>query len=191
MSDKGMDRDRSRRLRAVDRQVGELAARRASLLDRAAELTGADRDIEQVLADARAKMNEHGVAVISVAGEHTFSYTVGLTRLRHPELIITGLLSGTAHDVLNNIARLVLDGRRLATGERLGGILGLGYQVVIAGPVITAGNEAYKINVAWRVFANPGRPLQVVYPDADSRFPWEPGYRMTTQTLLAPAPGGQ
>jgi len=145
--------------------------------------------VERILADAREKIDKHGVAIIAT-NDPVFAYTVGLTRLRHPELIVTGLPPTTAHGILDNAAQLVLAGRYLIAGDRLGGILtNPAYQVVIAGPVSTAGNEAYKPVIARRIYAQVAWSLQVVYPDADDRFPWDPGYNMTMQPLLAPAPG--
>jgi hypothetical protein len=167
-------------------RLGDLNRQRASLQAVRVAVNEAAW-VEGLLDEVRARMNKHGYAIISVADVlHPFSYTVGLTNLQHPELIITGLPADDAQVILSNAAQLVLDGRYLIAGDRLDGIIA-GYPVVIAGPAATAGTE-YKMRIALRVFAQVAWALQVVYPDADGRFPWDAGYSMTIQPLLAPPP---
>ncbi len=143
------------------------------------------RTIEAVL--------EHGWQVISVAGDaacshpdhhdHTpddegdsgppFAYTLGLGhRAGHPELLMSGLDRRVMHHALNNIARRVLAGRRLAAGDVLEDVLA---SVPVAIEQVT--DAALLETVTWSGWFHRRKPeaLAVVWPDRRGVFAWQPG----------------
>jgi len=103
-----------------------------------------------------------------------FAYTVGLTGHDLPELIIAGLPPRVAHTLLNDLAGLVLDqGLRFGHGQRISFLLA-GYDaVIIDGP---ATDVLYPGAAYDRYGTDRVRLQQVVWPDPQGRFPWEPGY---------------
>lgn len=114
-----------------------------------------------------------------------FCYTVGLTALGHPEIVITGRAASESASVLNALAR------RVAVGD----------DSLRAGiHSWAAGFDLYFVDVAqceeWLVIANrlysPGRvrAIQAVWRDAQGNLPWEGDVVSTiVQPILGPPPG--
>ncbi len=120
-----------------------------------------------------AKIEESGWLVISTAlpPPHTttsFSYTVGLSRLDHFEFIQFGLPPETGHIALDDLASRVRDGERFEGGEHLDDLFA-GYP----GRLVKA-TKIEPFVIARRLYPIV-RGLQLVWPDADARFPWEVG----------------
>ncbi|MCP2168260.1 DUF4262 domain-containing protein [Goodfellowiella coeruleoviolacea] len=122
--------------------------------------------------------------------EPPYAYTVGLSVFRrHPELLTVGLSEQAARTVLNALGARVRSGERLAAGQII--------QDERAGRpwAITPVPESASVallplaNVCHRPPGGPPVPaLQVVWSDADWRFPWDDGYRepIHVQPVLAP-----
>lgn len=152
--------------------------------------------IGEFLASVAERVREHGWIVQGVVGEEpseTFGYTVGLHAKGLPELWI-GTLNPTTQgaDVLNDIAAAAVGGLPLEVG--LVGRTAADWQMPLrlVGPVDL---DDAGVNVA-KVFARedsndePLQVLQVLWPDADGRFPDEDGYDHDAfpQRVLAPEP---
>jgi hypothetical protein len=147
----------------------------------------------RVRAELMGLIEEHGWAVHNVmAGPEEgddveSSYTVGLTALRHPEVIILGMPAEHASAFLNLIGDEVRRGGRFGHGTVTGQFTSEDAPVVfIRAEVIerlTAVTEVYG-----RVDA-----LQMVWPDSTGRLPWQDGYRNPpeSQPLLAGTPPGE
>jgi hypothetical protein len=101
-----------------------------------------------------------------------FAYTTGLFHnYGHAELIIFGLAVEDMHAVLNDCGELVKSGRKLEPGQKLGGILGEGYDVLFRE---VKAPQSYDQHVTYTKAFYKGRDfplLQVVWPDARGRFP--------------------
>jgi len=136
-------------------------------------------DSEAVLHDIEWKIIEHGWAVVAVGeGDDSaaFAYTVGLHDKGLPELFISALPPSVAQPVLNDAARRHLE-TPLVPGEPVFDLI-VGYEMVAIemddnGPLYVA-RALESIDV---------RALQLVYPDAQRRFPWEEGCALTQQQL--------
>lgn len=122
------------------------------------------------------------------AGTSAFAYTVGLHGLGHPELLIAALTPDASKAVLNQLGRLVRDGRKLQPGDEFGGVIAAGYTLTICGPLTADGLARYPLGVAAALYGEQPPALQVVWPDAEHRYPWDAAYRELTQPLLAPPP---
>src|SRR4028118_1619882 len=89
--------------------------------------------------------------------EPAFGYTIGLSGLGHPELVVVGLDAPATHALLAAVAGEVLDGRTLVPGELLGRARGRPDLVVEEcpnpGEVLLAANRWYR-----RPAAAPGPP---------------------------------
>jgi Domain of unknown function (DUF4262) len=102
-----------------------------------------------------------------------FAYTVGLGhRSGHPELLMSGLDAQVMHRALNDIASRVMNGRRLAPGDVLEGVLA-GVPVVLE----RVANDALSETVIWSGWFHRRKPeaLMVVWPTKSGIFAWQPG----------------
>ena len=119
----------------------------------------------------------YGWYVIGVVGDtpgETFFYTVGLTAAEHPELVVSGLPQQTAHNILTELAiRVVRHGADIS-GELADVIRGLPVRIVDVSAADVPTNVAFRIYGEERVSA-----CQVVWPDPDGRFPWEPEFGLS------------
>lgn len=124
-----------------------------------------------------ADVAQYGLHIIRVAAEEDspeFAYSVGLYHtFAHPEVIMLGLRSETMHRLLNDVATALRAGRRFAAGDVSDAFLE-GYDVTFR--LVPA--DSYEPYLGWANWFNEGRDypaLQMVYPDREHRWPWEPG----------------
>lgn len=140
------------------------------------------------LAYVRGLLAEHPWVVIGVEREGcrpAYSYTVGLTELALPELVITGLSNERAAGVLATAAGqlvneevpqpgawLLLPGQRLAE-------------------VVQVAEPGVHLEVAADLFGEPLAALQLVYADVRGRLPWDRDFRdgRAGQPVLGPRSG--
>jgi hypothetical protein len=144
--------------------------------------------VDRALAELRQLIDEHGWAVRHVGAggdeDHSaFSYTVGLTRFEHPELVVVGMPFASSQTFLNLAGDLVREGRRFRAGT-LTGDLTDGAQVAFLQVHDDSGLTAVE-QVYGRVEA-----LQLVWPDSQGRMPWDDGHANPpeAQPFLGPVP---
>ena len=105
-----------------------------------------------------------------------FAYTVGMWHsFGQPEIIVIGLLDEVAHDLLDKLADEVEAGRRFAAGEQHDGLVH-GYPVRLLG-VGDAQAAQWLPLVGWAYERSDVPCLQLVYPDRQGRWPWQPDVR--------------
>lgn len=148
-----------------------------------------DDQLAVYLDDIRDKIARYGHAVQQVGGapgSPVWSYTIGLRAVLLPELIIVGGVAGQAQQqILNTLAARMRTGDELAVGKRDPAVLE-GVEVTYL-EVADTTTELFTIaNHVQSAF----RALQVVWPDTENRFPWEPGYGFApgAQPLLGEPP---
>ncbi len=123
-------------------------------------------------------IRDHGVhvqAVLATApGEIPWTYTIGLFREHgHPEIVISGLPVQTAHSVSNEIARQVAKGRRIVDGEVDDRLVNAPVTFKAVPPELY-GDE---VGLATKRYGGKTFPLlQLVWPDARGRWPWDAAY---------------
>lgn len=119
------------------------------------------------------------------SGEPGYAHTVGLAhRSGHPELLVSGQPVDLAAAVLDDVAhRVVVEGRRLAPGDVVEGALAWHPLVV---DEVTPSAASQTLRLASWFHRRPARALQLVWPDAQGLFPWQPGAHDTTD-LQPPA----
>ncbi|WP_026541374.1 DUF4262 domain-containing protein [Paenarthrobacter nicotinovorans] len=131
-------------------------------------------------------IEEHGWAVRHVGAGHdaAFSYTVGLTALEHPEIVMEGLPFEVAQAFLNFMGEEVKAGRRFTPGSIATDLTDspapIAFISVENVTGLTAVAEVYgEVNA-----------LQAIWSDSTGRLPWEPSYRnpADAQPLLGPVP---
>lgn len=147
---------------------------------------------DEYLVQMQATVDEYGLAIQGVGagdGEPMFAYTVGLARFRQPELIIFGLPMRVAQGLLNDAGlRIVAGTLNLAAGDTV-------HRLVADYPVrvLTVADSDEHLTVANALYGDDDDPLpalQLVFPDAEGRFPWEPGNQVSGTPLLGPIPLG-
>lgn len=153
-------------------------------------MSSKDEDMEAVAADARAKIGRHGFVVVAVFGSPEtvpFAYTVGLTEIGEPELMLLGQIPAQlAKVVLDNLAmRVVRDGQRFRPGDVPPDVLHNGYEVMICGPVPALMVRKYPPGLAGMLYGQQAVSVyQVVCQDRNHRYPWQPDYDMPSQPYL-------
>jgi len=132
-----------------------------------------------VVDDTRDKIAQHGWTVIGVfptPGDPgvPFAYTVGLTGKGLPELAIYGLPIRVGHQVLNAVARQMVDaGGPFVSGQCIDDVLDGGVSMVAVAMTNTC-----DLNMVREVYGAVGDAVQVCWPDLDGLLPWEQGSRL-------------
>lgn len=107
------------------------------------------------------------------AGRPTYSYTIGLEDLiSHPELLIVGLDGEMASRLAEEFVDHLLNGGELPVSQPFVGMLGPDLPCVLL-PVDVEVYASWFAGVADHYAHRPFRMLQLVYPDAAGRFPWQ------------------
>lgn len=126
-----------------------------------------------------AEVRRHGFAVHHVTGDDTrpsWSHTVGLHRLDHPELVVLGVTADAGRSVVHWIVDLLRAGEPLVPGrDRPYEFLGVPIRLVpVPARCWDDGNDL--LAACGAVPPTHGRSpeaLQVVWADRAGRFPWE------------------
>lgn len=134
-----------------------------------------------------ALIDEYGWAVRHVgAGEEepAFSYTVGLTVMAHPEIVMEGLPFEAAQAFLNMMGEDVKAGKRYSSGVMVSDLTEPPAPIAFI-PV----TNTTKLTAAVQAFGEV-QAVQAVWSDSTGRLPWEPAYRnpADAQPLLGPVP---
>jgi len=123
-------------------------------------------------------VREHGwfrTNVFEESGSPGFSYTTGFwLGLKAPEIIVFSLKSEIAHDVLWDVYRAIDAGTTFPVGQRLSNVF-----ANIEAVFLPVAKPFYRERLGWSrwFYGNDEWPcLQLVWPDAFGKFPWETGY---------------
>ncbi len=137
-----------------------------------ADLTPPER---KILAD----VEEHGLHIVHVPEDDEgpgFSFTIGLWHsFEQPEVIVFGLPSETAHELLNAIADDASDGKRFLADSKHDGLL-VDYPVRFLEVPKGAYGE-YLGFARWAYLGDEFPCVQFVWPDKQGRWPWDAGTR--------------
>ncbi|WP_281452005.1 DUF4262 domain-containing protein [Paenarthrobacter nitroguajacolicus] len=131
-------------------------------------------------------IEEHGWAVrhVCASDEPAFSYTVGLTAMKHPEIVMEGLPFEVAQAFLNLMGEEVKAGRRFSPGS-----ITTDHTEPPAPIAFIASENIAGLTAVADVYGKV-EALQAIWSDSTGRLPWEPSYRNAadTQPLLGPVP---
>jgi hypothetical protein len=131
------------------------------------------------------RIERFGWAAQGVLGDRShpeYVYTVGLSNLGHPELVLLGMPVDDGLAELEALVPLILDGLRVGDLNELRQPCGCTIRFVPVRP------GAIDLNVADGIHGSPVRAVQYVW-SAFGRYPGEHGYDPVTyrQPLLGPA----
>lgn len=132
----------------------------------------------------REKIDSHGVFIQYVEKDRwrpPFAYTVGLTEVGHPELLVTGLaareagrfLDSIAHELVHHGGSAYVPGQLNAWPE--GG----------RAEVVEVTEPTVHLLTAVAMYGPDLRAVQLVYTDDRGRWPWQVGFR-GNQPVLGP-----
>ncbi len=130
-----------------------------------------ERDYEEHLKEV---IDAYGWAVQGVEreGRHPpWAYTVGLTRYRKPELVVTGMGLTRAAGVLNDVGAHLLHAAAPEPGTQA---------ALRDGPLVEIVRVAVPwahLNVAVAFYGNRISALQLVHADKRGRWPWDSQYQ--------------
>ena len=129
-------------------------------------------------------MVEHGYAVLGVSGHNSssFSYTVGLTMMGWPELILLGKTEWSYRmlQILVEYHRNM--GRAPVEGDLTGvPMLDTMHPIRLHRCAL---DSKYPLTFAFDLFGYMTRALQVLIPDDDGKYPGDVGANKTWQVLL-------
>lgn len=120
-----------------------------------------------------ARVAEVGWTAAYVDGKPPFAYTVGLgPAFEHPELIVVGLPEGPADWLFTNAVGRIKSGERFHAGATATGLIGEYDAQFVAVAQKALGRLAFAGDIYGGLNF---QALQVVWPNRDGRFPWEPG----------------
>lgn len=119
-----------------------------------------------------------------------FTYTVGLsslTYLQHPELIVVGPGYVTGYNAVSLLHDEIKSGKRLAVGDLIGAADG------VSAVVMEVEDSTQSLLVANMIHRREGgtppvEAFQLVLPDEQGRWPWQPGSGMRGVPLLGRIP---
>jgi hypothetical protein len=131
--------------------------------------------IDAYLDEMRALVDEHGWAVQYVPATHEtppYAYTVGLAAAGERELLVYGLPRDVSHRLCTEAVARQRAEEGLEPHRPYDGLLS-GFAAVFL-PVPDARNvdEFAMVRRLWR--GRDFRALQLVWPDSQGRFPWDP-----------------
>lgn len=126
---------------------------------------------DQKLLDNIAKYGWHCVHVMAEGDLPPFSYTVGLFHtLKHPELIIFGVPSESAHAILNIAVSAAQAGKALDFNKPTEDLLE-GYPCVF----VEVSRSQYREHFGYAIWYYEGEDFpaqQIVWPSRNGLFPW-------------------
>ncbi len=139
-----------------------------------------DRDLEQML-DQVARVGWTAMGVLGDREHPPYTYTIGLSLVGHPELVIVGMAPESAYAEIGRLAATVLAGESLDDVDELEKPCGCSYRFV------RVGSRAIDLNRA-ELLADYEGAIQCVW-SVGGRYPGEPGYPEIAfrQPILGPS----
>lgn len=125
-------------------------------------------------------VREYGIAVQGVfptaeePEQSSFCYTLGMSEIGQPEVLIAGLSGDTAMALLNHMHNLMLD----AKGSLEPGAVWTELTSNEIPMVVCAVTYDVEVGMARRLYGDDVPVVQLIYPDQDGRFPWDTGYAL-------------
>jgi hypothetical protein len=133
--------------------------------------------VQAFLKNVDERIAKHGRMIVMVGsdaeqGTPGYAYTVGLTERGLPEVVAFGL-GPEVHTILNDISQRLMDGKALPRNERLSDVFKDLDAVLQDVPKSLAGEF---LRIAFHKYGDKVQCLQLVWPDACGRMPWEAGH---------------
>ena len=136
-----------------------------------------DKQEQKLIADIE-RYGWHVIKVLEDEKGPGFAYSIGLFhRYAHPEILVIGLRLDSMHGIINGIGEQIKTGERFVDGTEYSDIL-RGYDCAFR----NVDRKFYKdyLGCALGFYEDGNFPvLQCVWPDKQSKFPWDDGFHET------------
>ncbi|MFD8497879.1 DUF4262 domain-containing protein [Amycolatopsis sp. NPDC059657] len=122
----------------------------------------------------REQIRDNGWVVVGIDGDRLYppwAYTVGLTELGRPELVVTGMDAPRSVVLLNSVAAHFAHAEPSRPGEQVR---------LRDGPLIEfveLEEPSAHLFKAWEFYGRELCALQIVHADERGRWPWDPAFR--------------
>lgn len=130
-------------------------------------------------------VQKHDCSVVGVGveeGSPAFAYSVGIQRsLGKPELIVVGLRTEVSHSIINQYCRRIKEGESFMPEGYYQDFI-QGFDVMLQ-KVDKSNYDDYLGFAQWFYHGDDFSTLQLVYPDTNGLWPWDPGASMALQYL--------
>lgn len=130
-------------------------------------------------------IRDYGCSTIGVGGNPPWTYSVGMTIMNHPDIVVAGIHPDAGNEIINGICDRVKEGERFSAGSIAEKVIKK-YPVVFKAVDPANYDEFFGIgrDVTDLIVSNfPERKdtgiLQMVWPDKDGKFQWEEGFDET------------
>jgi hypothetical protein len=136
------------------------------------------RDFDELLKKSKHNIEKYGLQVLSIRASMylpSFSYSIGLLEsYQHPELICFGLSTDLMHALINDVAALIKQGKKMETGKNYDNIFANSDAQFVQ---VDFKNVPDYFKLALKYYKLDQIPaLQLVWTDRENRFPWEMGF---------------
>jgi hypothetical protein len=124
-----------------------------------------------------ANLKKFGWAVVKTEGY--LSYSVGFTEtLDHPEVVMSGIGGDVAQHLINMLGARIRDNQERfdKDGQVIEELLGNGLTCTVKVIFDTA-----PFGVIRTKYGTQTKVVQIVFPDAQGRYPWQEGFAMKVQ----------
>lgn len=163
---------------AGDPTLNELA-QLCPLSDAEREQVGAPWRFHDRMEDiVQGNVAEHACHVMQVPADDEgsgFAYSIGLTKTYgQPELICFGLADDVMCSMINELRDRMAQGEKFTDGQRVAGLIER-YDCELKRVQFARYPEFFGYAL-WFYGEQPFDALQIVWPDRERRFPWDPGY---------------
>lgn len=155
-----------------------------------------DSRIADIARQREALIRQHGWMVQSVFPTQempgpSFAYTIGLHDQGVPEVLVIGLPAPVGHQLLNDVAQLLVDARKAKQPLPQGRVTHPRWPMAFYLLPTTGQAASEWATGALNRSAGQAEFLQVCWPDTHGRLPWEPRFErkfVQIQPVLGPPP---
>lgn len=140
-----------------------------------------DQWLDEYLLKLNNLIDEFGVAIQGVMATEDdpdvipFAYTVGRTRKGFPELVIYGLNMQTSQTLLNDLHKREVEFKHKEIVDDL---------IKDYPAMIIDVTKEHECNMAINIYGDLVTVQQVVFPDAEGRWPWDEGSKVNIFPIL-------
>jgi len=150
-------------------------------------VTPRQRSYDEVDDKVREDIRTHGWSDMSIFpvkedGTVAFNYSVGFTVRDHPEVMVMGLDYRTMHGILGTVYEQIKSGTRFIPDTYFNFVLNK-HRVAFVEVTNIVEDTEYPMSMSRRIMGPDVKGLQLVWPDENDRFPWDPEFNPKMRDL--------
>lgn len=150
-------------------------------------MTPRQRSYDEVDDKVREDIRTHGWSDMSIFpvkedGTVAFNYSVGFTVRDHPEVMVMGLDYRTMHGILGTVYEQIKSGTRFIPDTYFNFVLNK-HRVAFVEVTNIVEDTEYPMSMSRRIMGPDVKGLQLVWPDENDQFPWDPEFNPKMRDL--------